>query len=238
MCSEFFHSWHLQLCFTLSSTKCYWNWYLDINPFRQIIFDDEKLILCEMLQSMVHFSLSDRWMFILVSRKRCECSRERIDAIQALSMLLCRVCVWQNETFLYRWSTAAPTTIWCQTTGTHKHAQKHIGRHAKWLNTSTLSHTWWQTQCSLYHTQVHTHPHTQTHKPTIIRHCVTVAVQGETEKSFDRVSDNVQCLLLHSFSITRQYARSTLAAANSFSLADLNLWAGLPISSLLSGFLE
>lgn len=83
-----------------------------------------------------------------------------------------------------------------------------------------------------------TNRYTPTHKSTIIRHCVTVAVQGETEESFDRVSDNAQCLLLHSFSITRQYARSTLAAANSFSLADLHLRTELPISSLFSGFLE
>lgn len=75
-------------------------------------------------------------------------------------------------------------------------------------------------------------------QPVAIRHSDMVVVQGKTEESCDRVSDNVQCLLLHSFSITRQYAHSTLAAANSFSLADLDLRAGLPISSLFCGFLE
>lgn len=187
---------------------------------------------------MVHFTLSDRWMFIFVFRRRCECSCGNIDAIQALSVFLCCVCVWQDETFLYNWSTAAPTTSWCQSTEKHTWActrtntktHRQACQMTEYINSVTRSVT--STTLCL------THRCTQTHKPTIIRHCVTVAVQGETEESFDRVSDNVQCLLLHSFSITRQYARSTLAAASSFSLADLHQREGLPISSLFSGFLE
>lgn len=134
--------------------------------------------------------------------------------------------VWQNEMFFFVFfcqrSTAAPTAIWC-----HEHTNAEAGKPNDWTHQFR-----WQTQ--VIHTQVNTHrwarAHTHTHEPAAIRHCVTVSPRGNTEESFDRVSDNVQCLLLHSFSITRQYARSTLAAANSFSLADLDLRAGLPIS--------
>lgn len=93
------------------------------------------------------------------------------------------------------------------------------------------------TNTTLSHKQVGC---TQTHKPAPpdIRHRVTVGVQGETEEAFDRVSDIVQCLLLHCFSITRQYVRSSLAAATSFSLADLHARTGLPIFFIYSGFLE
>lgn len=121
---------------------------LYINPFRQIICDDEKVILCEILQYMVHFTLSDRRMPIFVSGERCECSCGKIDAIQALSVFLCCVCVWQNETFLYQWSTAAPTTIWCQTTQTHTqktHRQacqmtEHINSVTHLMTNTTLTH--------------------------------------------------------------------------------------------------
>lgn len=76
--------------------------------------------------------------------------------------------------------------------------------------------------------------HTDTQAPHY-QTTVTVAVQGETEESFDWVSDNVQCLRLRSFSITMQHVRSTLAAATSFSLADVHLRTGLPISFIFSG---
>ncbi len=49
----------------------------------------------------------------------------------------------------------AKWNIWCQTTQTH--TETHTGRHAKWLSTSILSHTWWQTQLSVSQTGAHRH---------------------------------------------------------------------------------
>lgn len=112
----------------------------------------------------------------------------------------------------------------------HNNSQKQMS--SEWTKFSRAHHG---TNTTIYITNRCAYRCTQ---PVAIRHSDMVVVQGKTEESCDRVSDNVQCLLLHSFSITRQYAHSTLAAANSFSLADLDQRAGLPISSLFCGFLE
>lgn len=114
----------------------------------------------------------------------------------------------------------------------HSHANSQKQMSSEWTKFSRAHHG---TNTTIYITNRCAYRCTQ---PVAIRHSDMVVVQGKTEESCDRVSDNVQCLLLHSFSITRQYAHSTLAAANSFSLADLDLRAGLPISSLFCGFLE
>lgn len=165
-------------------------------------------------------SLNDECLFLSPGRGMNAAVRWWIPHIIRVLMLC--LCKMEKKKILYQWSSA----VWCQTTHTKTHIDECLSTYIfvrRLMTNTTLSVT---------------HTHTGAHMPAIIRHCVTVAVQGETEESFDRVSDNVQCLLLHSFSITRQYARSTLAAANSFSLADLHLRAPLPISSLCPGFLE
>lgn len=218
------HLWHLKLITNYS------NRYLGINPFRQIICCDDKVILCEMLQCTVHFSLSDGGIFGFVSRKWCEYRwiQYKNSGIYRILIYLLFFVLGEIKHFFISHQTAE-TAAWLFK---HSHTNSQKQMSSEWTKFSRAHHG---TNTTIYITNRYAYRCTQ---PVAIRHSDMVVVQGKTEESCDRVSDNVQCLLLHSFSITRQYAHSTLAAANSFSLADLDLRAGLPISSLFCGFLE
>lgn len=189
-----------------------------------------------LLQNIVHLSLSNRTSFY-VSCRMCKCGGGRRDAIQTLSLFL-KLC-------LAKWHFSFKSVI--NSCSSNYLESEHTNTWKKQNNNNTQAGMPNDRTCQSCYTLDDKHNsvsqtgrlHTNTRAPPpIIRHRVTVAVQGETGEAFDRVSDIVQCLLLHSFSITRQCVRSSLAAATSFSLADLHVRTGPPISFIYCGFLE